>query len=58
MLYNIARFLQLAGLIVVPFGIMGNVMEKLDLRQSLIVSGIGVGVFFVGWLLQQMSRPE
>jgi hypothetical protein len=56
--YKIARFLQFAGLIILPFAISGNVAEKLDLRQSLILSAVGVGIFFVGWLLQQTSKPE
>lgn len=58
MLYKIARFLQLAGLIILPFAISGNVAEKLDLRESLILSAVGVGVFSLGWLLQQASRPK
>jgi hypothetical protein len=45
MLYKLGRFLQLAGLFVLPVGIMGNVMEKLSLRDSLIVSGVGLVIF-------------
>lgn len=58
MVYRLGRFLQLVGLIVLPFAISGNVAEKLDLKQSLIVSGVGIAIFFVGWLLQQVARPD
>jgi hypothetical protein len=63
MLYKIARFLQLAGLIIVPAAISGNLAERnekpvLDLKQSLILSTIGCVVFLCGWLLQQYSRPK
>ena len=62
MLYKIARLLQLAGLLIVPIGIAGNLAERnqgpvLDLKQSLVISTIGCLVFFCGWLLQS-SRPK
>ncbi|MFO0967601.1 MAG: hypothetical protein U0793_18735 [Gemmataceae bacterium] len=58
MLYKIARFLQIVGLIILPFAISGNVAEKLTLGQSLIMSAVGVSIFVVGWLLQQAVRPK
>ena len=58
MLYTLARLLQFAGLLVLPVAMAGNIAEKLDLRQMLILAGIGVGLFAVGWLLQQASRPK
>jgi hypothetical protein len=63
MRYKIARFLQLAGLIIVPAAISGNLAERggepvLDLKQSLALSTIGCFVFLCGWLLQQYSRPK
>lgn len=58
MLYKISRGMQLIGLILLPFAISGNAADKLDLRQSLILSGVGVGIFFLGYLLQQSTRPE
>jgi hypothetical protein len=57
MLYRIGRFLQFAGLVLLPVGIAGNMADKLDLRQSLSVSAVGIVVFIVGWSLQQFSRP-
>jgi hypothetical protein len=58
MLFRIARLLQLAGLIILPVAISGNVAEKLDLRQSLALSGIGVAIFALGWLMQRGIRPR
>lgn len=58
MIYKIARLLQFAGLVLLPVGVAGNVAEKLSLKDSLIISGIGVGVFFLGWLLQQTTKKE
>lgn len=56
MLYNLSRFMQFAGLILLPIAISGNVAEKLDLKESLALSAVGMLVFFLGWLLQQASR--
>jgi hypothetical protein len=59
MLYHVARFLQFAGLIILPIAIAGNMAdERLSLKQSLILSGVGIFVFFIGWLLQQGTRPR
>jgi len=59
MLYKIGRFLQLVGLIVVPVAIAGNIATEpppLKLWTSLTLSGIGVLIFFLGYLLQQAGR--
>ncbi len=58
MLYRLGRFLQLLGLVILPVAISGNVAEKLDLRQSLTLSGAGIAIFFLGWLMQQNARPK
>jgi hypothetical protein len=64
MLYKLARLLQLAGLVILPVAISGNVAERSDgepflsLKDSLSLSTIGVIVFILGWLLQQGSRPR
>ena len=58
MLYKLGRFLQFAGLFVImPLAIAGNVANKLDLREFLLLASLGIAVFFVGWLLQQAGRP-
>jgi hypothetical protein len=56
MAYKLGRFLQFVGLVVLPVAIAGNVAERLTLNESLVLSGIGVGVFAAGWLLQQGKR--
>ncbi len=63
MLYKIARFLQFAGLIILPIAISGNLAERnnepvLNLKESLLLSSAGCLVFVCGWLLQQYSRPK
>ncbi len=58
MLYSLARFLQLLGLVLLPLALAGNMAEKLDLQQMLGLSGAGIGAFAVGWLLQQVARPK
>jgi hypothetical protein len=58
MVYKVARFLQLVGLLVLPVAVSGEVAERLTLKESLVLSGAGIAVFFVGWLLQQtVKRP-
>jgi hypothetical protein len=58
MLYKLGRLLQFLGLVILPVAIAGNLAEKIELKQSLTLSGIGVAVFFVGWLLQQSGKPS
>jgi hypothetical protein len=52
------RFLQLVGLILLPMAIAGNVVERLTLKESLSISGVGIVVFVVGWLLQEGAKPR
>jgi hypothetical protein len=58
MLYKVGRLLQILGLLIAPAGIAGNVMrpEEVDVKMSLGVAGLGIGVFAIGWLLQQAAR--
>jgi hypothetical protein len=58
MRYWVGRLLQLAGLIVLPAAIAGNLAEKLTLRQSLGLSALGMGIFSIGWMLQQGAKPS
>jgi hypothetical protein len=55
MLYSIARFLQLAGMVVLPLGIAGNLAEKISLSATYQCLFVGVGLFVAGYLLQQAS---
>lgn len=60
LLYRLGRLLQFAGLVILPIAIAGNVAdpERVDLRQSLTMSGLGVVVFSLGWLAQQAGRGK
>lgn len=60
LLYKVSRLLQLIGMILLPVAIAGNLApeQPLDLRASLTLSGVGVAVFAVGYLLQQAGRPR
>jgi hypothetical protein len=60
MLFKLGRALQLIGMIVLPVGMVGNVMrpELISVQNSLVIAGVGIVVFGVGWLLQQFSRPR
>jgi hypothetical protein len=59
-LYRLARMLQLAGMILLPLAIAGNLSPEnpLSLKASLTISSIGIGVFVLGWLLQQSVGPR
>jgi len=59
MVYKLGRLLQLIGLIVLPLAIAGNLAPEpqgIDLRTSLTLSAVGVLIFGMGNLLQQMGR--
>ncbi|HTU89033.1 MAG TPA: hypothetical protein VMF69_02950 [Gemmataceae bacterium] len=59
MVYKLGRLLQLIGLIVLPLAIAGNLAPEpqgIDLRTSLTLSAVGVLIFGVGYLLQQIGR--
>jgi hypothetical protein len=59
-LYKFGRALQVVGLIITPFGLAGNVLDpnRVDVKTSLAIAGVGIGIFFVGWVLQQSGRPQ
>jgi hypothetical protein len=59
MLYKLGRLLQIVGLIVLPLAIAGNLAPEpqgIDLRTSLTLSALGIVLFGLGYLLQQMGR--
>jgi hypothetical protein len=56
-MFTIARIMQLLGLIILPVAIAGNLAdERLNLKESLELSTVGVLLFAVGWVLQQAVR--
>ena len=60
MLYKVGRVLQLIGLVLPLVAIAGNVArpDEIELKTSLTMSGVGIALFFLGWLLQQLARPR
>jgi hypothetical protein len=60
LLYRIGRFLQVAGMLVMPAGMAGNMIDpvRVDIKTSLMVAGAGIVIFTIGWLLQQAGRPR
>jgi hypothetical protein len=56
MQYKLGRFLQFLGLFVIlPLAMAGNMLERLSVKEMLLFCAAGVGVFYVGYLLQQSS---
>lgn len=53
--YSFGRALQFLGLLILPFGIASELMEKVGLGQSLGIAAGGALVFYVGYLIQ--PRP-
>ena len=46
------RLLQGVGLLILPFGIASELMGKVGLGQSMLISGAGALVFYTGYVLQ------
>ncbi len=59
-LYRLGRLLQLIGLILLPLAIVANISptNEIDLKTSLMLSGFGVAIFILGWLIQQAGKPQ
>ena len=60
MLFRIGRFLQVAGMLILPVGMAGNILDPdhVSVKDSLVVAAIGCLVFGAGWVLQQTTRPK
>lgn len=49
---RIGRLLQFVGLLILPFAMASELLEKVGLGQSLLIAAAGAGVFYVGFVLQ------
>jgi hypothetical protein len=58
MLYNLGRFLQLIGLLILPIAMAGEMAESLSLGRMLVWACVGIGIFLFGRMLQQAARRE
>jgi len=58
MAYKLGRLLQGLGLVLLPVAMAGNLArpQEFGLWYTLGLSGVGIAVFTLGWLLQQAAR--
>jgi hypothetical protein len=58
MRYKLGRLLQLAGLILLPVAMAGNLAPDtpVSLWRMLLLTGVGVALFAVGRVLQNTGR--
>ena len=52
---RLGRGLQFLGLLVLPFGIASELVEKVGLGQSLLIAAGGILVFYVGYVMQHRA---
>jgi hypothetical protein len=50
--YRVGRFLQLLGLLILPFAIASELMEKVGLGQSMLIAAGGALIFYTGYVIQ------
>lgn len=50
--YRLGRCLQLIGLLILPFSVVSEVVEKVGLGKSLLISAGGALVFYIGYVVQ------
>lgn len=60
MVYKLGRTLQFVGLVLLPIAMAGNLArpDAFGLWFTLGLSSVGIGIFTLGWLLQQASKPQ
>ncbi len=51
--YRVGRVLQLLGLLILPFAIASELMEKVHLGQSMLIAAGGAVLFYMGVQLQR-----
>ena len=54
--YHLGRSLQLIGLLILPFSVVSEVVEKVGLGRSMLISAMGVLIFYAGYVVQ--TRAE
>jgi hypothetical protein len=52
-MHSAARFLQFLGLAIPPLAVVAQLMERISAGQMLQFLGVSVGLFCIGYLLQQ-----
>lgn len=56
MLYKLGRFLQLVGMLMLPAAIAGTESGHFGTKDELVLLGVGVLVFCIGWRVQQAGK--
>lgn len=46
------RLLQFVGLMILPFAIASELLERVGLGQAMLIAAAGTGIFYVGFVLQ------
>jgi hypothetical protein len=54
--YRLGRGLQVLGLLILPFSVVSEVVEKVGLGRSMLISAGGMLIFYTGYVIQ--NRPE
>lgn len=60
-MYWLGRTLQVVGLLLLPLALAGNLAEfanapiQLDLKQMLLMSALGIVIFYLGRAIQERS---
>ena len=49
---QVGRVLQFVGLLILPFAIASELLERVGLGQSLLIAAAGTGIFYAGFVLQ------
>lgn len=53
--YRLGRFLQILGMIILPFGIASELVGEVGLGQSLLIAAAGTLIFYVGYVVQNQA---
>ena len=53
--YYLGRALQVVGLLLLPFGMASELMDKVGLAQSLLIAVGGAAIFYVGYVIQRRT---
>lgn len=53
MRYALGRTLQLAGLLILPFAIVSELVDRVGLGRSMLISAGGALIFYIGVVIQR-----
>lgn len=53
--YRLGRSLQLLGMLILPFAMASELLEKVGLGQAMLIAAFGALVFYIGFQIQH--RP-